>query len=102
MQGAHTRSGRDSSRSEPPRTTTRPPSTPFSPHTGRFRPQVAEKLIHTVLAEALSDKQYSQDLCKTWSEQIGDTIRVKLKGETHQTPLKIASDVVLCVCRAQP
>ncbi|CAI8051161.1 Dynein light chain Tctex-type protein 2B [Geodia barretti] len=45
----------------------------------KFRPQVVEKLIHAILVEGLSDKQYSQDLCKTWTEQISDSIKTKLK-----------------------
>ena len=46
----------------------------------RFRPQVVERLIHGVLMESLNEKQYSQEQSKTWTEQIGDAIKTKLKG----------------------
>lgn len=49
----------------------------------RFRPQMAERLIHSVLVEALGDKQYNQELCKTWTEQISTNIKNKLKGELN-------------------
>lgn len=47
----------------------------------RFRPQVVEKLIHDVLIDSLNDKQYTHEQCKAWTEQIGDTIKAKLKGD---------------------
>ena len=47
----------------------------------RFRPQVVEKLIHDVLIDSLNDKQYTHEQCKVWTEQIGDTIKTKLKGD---------------------
>ena len=46
----------------------------------RFRPQVVERLIHGVLMESLNERQYSQEQSKTWTEQIGDAIKTKLKG----------------------
>ena len=42
-----------------------------------------EKLIHSVLVEGLADKQYSHELCKTWTEQISESIKAKLKGESN-------------------
>lgn len=30
--------------------------------------------------EALNEKQYSSDQCKAWTEQIGSSIKTKLKG----------------------
>ena len=59
---------------------------------------MVERLIHTVLVEGLGDKQYSQELCKTWTEQIGDTIKTKLKGEISfcgPLTLTVATDVGL-------
>lgn len=41
---------------------------------------MVEKLIHDVLMDSLNDKQYTHEQCKTWTEQIGDTIKTKLKG----------------------
>ena len=37
-------------------------------------------LIHSVLMEALNEKQYSSEQCKAWTEQISDSIKTKLKG----------------------
>ena len=42
---------------------------------------MVEKLLHGVLMESLTDKQYSQEHCKAWTEKIGDTIKTKLKGD---------------------
>ena len=41
---------------------------------------MVERLIHGVLMESLNEKQYSQEQSKTWTEQIGDAIKTKLKG----------------------
>ena len=37
-------------------------------------------LIHSVLMEALNEKQYSSEQCKAWTEQISNSIKTKLKG----------------------
>ena len=80
QQPARTQSGRVSSKSEPISPAFIHPEGRFFAPSPRFRPQVVEKLIHAILVEGLSDKQYSQDLCNTWTEQISDSIKTKLKG----------------------
>ena len=46
----------------------------------RFRPVLVKDLIHKVLMETLNEKQYSSDDAKTWSKEISDTIKARLKG----------------------
>ena len=46
----------------------------------RFRPAAVKGVIHDVLNEELSGKQYDPDEATAWSKQISDTVKEKLKG----------------------
>ena len=46
----------------------------------RFRPAVVKAIIHDVLNEELSGKQYNSEEATSWSKHISDTVKDKLKG----------------------
>ncbi len=55
-------------------------STHAHTHTHRFRPVIVKELIHKVLMDVLNEKQYSSEEAKSWSRDISDIIKTKLKG----------------------
>ena len=46
----------------------------------RFRPAAVKGIIHDVLNEELSGKQYNSEEATSWSKHISDTVKDKLKG----------------------
>ena len=48
--------------------------------TDRFRPATVKDLIHSLLKDTLSEKQYSTDEAKLWTKEISDNLQNKLKG----------------------
>lgn len=54
-------------------------STPFS---FRFRPGAVKNIIHEILNEELSGKQYDAEETAKWTRTISDSIKDKLKGIT--------------------
>ena len=46
----------------------------------RFRPATVKAIIHDVLNEELSGKQYNSEEATSWSKHISDTVKDKLKG----------------------
>ena len=46
----------------------------------RFRPAAVKAIIHDVLNEELSGKQYNSEEATSWSKHISDTVKDKLKG----------------------
>lgn len=61
---------------------------------------MVEKLIHDVLIDSLNDKQYTHEQCKVWTEQIGDTITAKLKGD--ELAPYLVSGLSNCYFRTEP
>ena len=49
-------------------------------NTNRFRPVAVKAIIHDVLHEELSGKQYNSEEATSWSKHISDTVKEKLKG----------------------
>ena len=49
----------------------------------RFRPVAVKAVIHNVLNEELSGKQYSMEEANSWCKNISDSIKDKLKGEKY-------------------
>ena len=46
----------------------------------RFRPLTVKSLIHDVLNEELSGKQYNSEECTAWSKTLSEAIKTKVKG----------------------
>ena len=46
----------------------------------RFRPAAVKAIIHDILNEELSGKQYNSEEATSWSKHISDTVKDKLKG----------------------
>lgn len=47
----------------------------------RFKPMMAKEIIHNVLYDRLSTKEYSREEAPKWSKEIADIIREKMKSE---------------------
>jgi hypothetical protein len=47
----------------------------------RFRPVTIKSLIHDVLNEELSGKQYNSEECTTWSKTLSEAIKTRVKGQ---------------------
>jgi len=45
----------------------------------KFRPAAVKAIIHDVLNEELSGKQYNSEEATSWSKHISDTVKDKLK-----------------------
>lgn len=45
----------------------------------KFRPVAVKAIIHDVLHEELSGKQYNSEEATSWSKHISDTVKEKLK-----------------------
>ncbi|KAI9137017.1 Tctex-1 family-domain-containing protein [Paraphysoderma sedebokerense] len=45
----------------------------------KFRPAVAQQIIHQVLVDKLTGQSYNSELCSKWTKEIADEIRNKLK-----------------------
>ena len=58
----------------------------------RFRPMAAKEMIHSVMMEALKDRQYSSEHVPDWTKEISDSIKTRLKGKRRQRHL-LFSDV---------
>lgn len=61
----------------------------------RFRPAAVKEIIHVVLREALSEKQYSGDEAKNWTKEISDSLQTKLKGVYPKIVVTINRDFFL-------
>lgn len=48
----------------------------------RFRPGAVKNIIHEILNEELSGKQYDAEETAKWTRTISDSIKDKLKGIT--------------------
>ena len=46
----------------------------------RFRPINVKEMIHTVLGDQLTGKVYSSEDTPTWTKEISEAIRDRLKG----------------------
>lgn len=46
----------------------------------RFRPVAVKALIHDVLNEELTGKQYSSEECITWTKTLSEAIKSRVKG----------------------
>ena len=57
------------------------PSLQFRFFVIRFRPAAVKAIIHDVLNEELSGKQYNSEEATSWSKHISDTVKDKLKGK---------------------
>ncbi|KAL7752769.1 hypothetical protein RI367_001771 [Sorochytrium milnesiophthora] len=60
----------------------------------KFKPSVAQKIIHQVLVEKLSGQAYSADNATQWTRDISDDIRNRLKDEQNER-YKFVVNVVL-------
>ena len=49
----------------------------------RFRPAAIKDILRTVLYEELSDKEYTAEDAKEWSQKAADLIRQRLKGNMN-------------------
>jgi len=49
----------------------------------KFRPVNVKEMIHTVLGEMLTGKTYSSEDTNTWTKEISETIRDRLKDMGH-------------------
>ena len=58
-------------------------------NTNRFRPVAVKAIIHDVLHEELSGKQYNSEEATSWSKHISDTVKEKLKGKLNILPGKV-------------
>lgn len=47
----------------------------------RFRPVTVKSLIHDVLNEELTGKQYSSEECTKWSKTLSEAIKTRVKGQ---------------------
>ena len=47
----------------------------------RFRPVTIKSLIHDVLHEELSGKQYNSEECTVWSKNLSEAIKTRVKGQ---------------------
>ncbi|KAK2566621.1 Dynein light chain Tctex-type protein 2B, partial [Acropora cervicornis] len=61
----------------------------------KFRPVAVKAIIHDVLHEELSGKQYNSEEATSWSKHISDTVKEKLKvqvviGEQRGEGVKVA------------
>lgn len=57
----------------------------------RFRPLIVKKCIHDVMSEFFLDKQYDANEAPKWAKELGDAVKIKLKGEFR---LKIANSFI--------
>ena len=46
----------------------------------RFRPVTIKSLIHDVLNEELSGKQYNSEECTMWTKTLSEAIKTRVKG----------------------
>eukprot|EP00794_Sanderia_malayensis_P011191 gene11191-12365_t len=60
----------------------------------KFRPAAIKPVIHEVLNEELSGKQYNPDETANWSKKISDSIKEKLKDMEYDR-YKIVVQVVI-------
>ncbi|KAG4090762.1 Tctex1 domain-containing protein 2 [Neocallimastix lanati (nom. inval.)] len=60
----------------------------------KFRPSVVQKIIHEVLVEKLKGQSYSPETCSTFTKEIADQIKNKLK-ELELPRYKYVVNVVL-------
>lgn len=51
---------------------------------------IVKELIHKVLMDTLNEKQYSSEEAKTWSREISENIKTKLKG-TFASPSNLGT-----------
>jgi len=66
----------------------------------KFRPSVVQKIIHEILVEKLNGQVYSPETCSSFTKEIADEIKNKLK-ELDLPRYKYVVNVVLGEMRGE-
>mmetsp|Transcript_8651 Transcript_8651/g.20391 ORF Transcript_8651/g.20391 Transcript_8651/m.20391 type:complete len:123 (-) Transcript_8651:152-520(-) len=61
----------------------------------KFRPAAVKSLISAVLSERLQDKTYNPESTATWTKEIADEIKSRLKSELELPRYKFVVQVVI-------